>query len=222
MVALPKTILTVLLAALLSVAPVAASNATACGKLVIRAALNEGFATAHKNCTEADHALVQTAVYAAFEALDMEGTRRGLRAKRKLSHTNCAAYCDGLSRITCINTDYTQHLNCDSWASINCPGGWCRRNLAQPKPVPYIVVDDIFDNDDNDGDAPVVVHGGGSDGRRELTTGAITSCVSELECIEKKALLYSTVLSLLGNVATECANLMLSPNVLHCLMVMDD
>jgi hypothetical protein len=75
-------------------------------------------------------------------------------------------------------------------------------------------------NDNNDDDAPVVVHDGGVR-IRQLTAGTIASCVSEQACIEKKALLYTTALSLLGNVATECANLLLSPNELHCLMVMD-
>jgi hypothetical protein len=150
---------------------------------------------------------VQAAVYAAFHALD--GTRKLRTEERKLH--NCHIVCDNMLRTTCINNYY----HCESWAYVNC-GSWCYRRRAQESTASYVVLDDIFNNDSND---PAVVVGG--DGHRQLTTGTLASCFTEQQCIEAKALLYSTALSHLGNVATECANLLLSPATLQCLMVFD-
>jgi hypothetical protein len=153
---------------------------------------------------------VQAAVYSAFHALD--GTRQLRTEERKLH--NCHIVCDNMARTTCIQNYY----HCESWAYVNC-GSWCYRRRAQQSRASYVVLDDIFNNNNNYNDPAVIV---GGDGHRQLTNAAISSCFTELECIEKKALLYTTVLSLLGNVATECANLLLSPANLQCLMVMEN
>jgi hypothetical protein len=148
-------------------------------------------------------------VYAAFHALD--GTRQLRTEERKLH--NCHIVCDNMPRQTCINNYY----HCETWSYTNCPGGYCYRRRAQESTASYVVLDDIFNNN-NENELAVVV---GGDGHRQLTTGSIASCFTEQQCIEKKALLYTTALSHLGNVATECANLLLSPATLQCLMVMD-
>jgi hypothetical protein len=71
-----------------------------------------------------------------------------------------------------------------------------------------LILDDIFYSDDK----PVP----GVPGDRQLL--ATTCGVSEVDCIRAKAALYQAVLSALGDVDTSCANLLLAPGLLQCIV----
>jgi hypothetical protein len=218
------TIAKYLLAVLLLLgAPTATSavNATSCGDLVVRALLNEGYATNHKNCTDADFVRVLDAVTEAFDAVGSSGdatrarqlTAAGQEERKHRQLVNCADLCEGKTRNTCMTT---MGGACYSYGSLssNCPPppGLCYRRLVE-EPT-YIVLDDEWDR-------PVVV-GGDNGGDRKLVDVATTCGISEEDCIHAKAQLYQTILSVLGDLDTTCANLILSPSLLQCMVAVWD
>jgi hypothetical protein len=146
---------------------------------------------------------------------------RNLRAieGRQLNH-NCADVCEGkLSRLTCItSTSY----HCQTWANSNCPGGICRNRRLQeeaPRTDPtFFILDDYF----NDDDPTLPSDRKLTDRKLELPSGCDTITVDE--CIAEKGILLEAVLRALtvGGVNSQCANLILSPFELHCILLMLD
>jgi hypothetical protein len=157
---------------------------------------------------------VQEAINAAFAAT-MPNRQLRTVPGRNTGHSNCASLCENYyTKYNCYIYDTSHGLNCDSWAAVNCPStGLCRRRVEEQKS--YVVIDDIFNNDNNE-----PIRGGGDYvGHRQLTPTVITGCVTEEECNEYKTRLITAALSSLGDVASSCANLLLSENLLQCLMV---
>jgi hypothetical protein len=68
-----------------------------------------------------------------------------------------------------------------------------------------MILDDVFNNDDE--------FAGGEQRKLQATCG-----ISEQECIDGKAALYRTVLASLGTISNECANLLLAPGLLQCIV----
>jgi hypothetical protein len=104
--------------------------------------------------------------------------------------------------------------SCWSYAWGSC-GNTCRRKLQEEAAAQalqqYLVLDELFYDQSQPDDGS---------GRRKLVNTTV-HMVSEVDCINAKARLYQAALAQLDNVATTCANLVLSPNNLQCLLVLD-
>jgi hypothetical protein len=103
-------------------------------------------------------------------------------------------------------------VTCASYASQNC-GATCRRKLQEAAATAptFLVLDDLFYDQQQPADD-------GSGGHRRILNPVVYS-VSEAACIAAKATLYQAVLGRLSDIATSCANLVLSTNNLQCLVV---
>jgi hypothetical protein len=172
-----------------------------CSPLIVRGIFNEGYITDRKQCDDLDFSKVEEAVHSA-EAIIVE--RRRLRSSsgpgHRLLQINCARICAGLPPGGCVQ--------------YGCPGDYDddrRRALSveeQDNGVDIVVLDeDYFAN--------LATTTTNNNGGRNLQTCGI----SEEQCIEYKAKLYQLVLSALPDVKNECANLILSPSLLQCIVM---
>jgi hypothetical protein len=159
-----------------------------------------------QNCTYDDIVRVESAIAQAFA---QQGTRnlRSSTAQRGRGLQVCTTVCRYLTRYTC----QSNYPGCHNWANVNCPASTttlCDRRKLQQESATLLILDDIFYSDDK----PVP----GVPGDRQLLE---TTCgVSEVDCIRAKAALYQAVLSALGDVDTTCANLLLAPGLLQCIV----
>jgi hypothetical protein len=170
-----------------------------CSPLIVRGIFNEGYITERKQCDDVDFAKVEEAIGSA----DVD-RRRQLRSSspgHRLLQVNCARICAGLPPGGCVK--------------YGCPGDYDddrRRALSdeQGNGVDIVVLDeDYFAN--------LATTTTNNNGGRNLETCGI----SEEDCIEYKAKLYQLVLSALPDVKNECANLILSPSLLQCIVMTD-
>jgi hypothetical protein len=163
---------------------------------MVRGIFNEGYITDRKNCDDVDFAKVEEAVRSS-EAIFVE--RRRLRSSgpdHRLLQINCARICAGLPPGGCVQYGCPGDYDDDRRALTN--------SVEQDDEVNIVVLDeDYFSN--------LTTNGGG----RELQTCGI----SEEHCIDYKAKLYGLVLSALPDVKNECANLILSPSLLQCIVL---
>lgn len=159
-----------------------------------------------QNCTYDDIVRVESAIAQAFAQQGTRNLRSGT-ARRGRGLQVCTTVCAALTRYTC----QSNYPGCHYWANSNCPASTttvCGRRKLQEESVTLLILDDLFYNDDE----PVP----GAPGDRQLLE---TTCgVSEVDCIRAKAALYQAVLSALGNVDTSCANLLLAPGLLQCIV----
>jgi hypothetical protein len=172
------------------------------GDMILMGLLNEGYPTDSKHCTEEDFNKVMAAVNAAFVgSLRRSRTLRGARPQRKLSG-HCPNVCAALTKYTCLTIS-----GCSTWAQVNCNNSGCDRKLeeekAEEEEFTFLNLDEVWSDDARDP----------NNRRLEQTCG-----ITEPECIEGKAKLIMTALSVLGDVDTTCANFVLSPMKLTCMV----
>jgi hypothetical protein len=79
----------------------------------------------------------------------------------------------------------------------------------------FLVLDELFYDQQQQQPAD-----NGSGGSRRILNPVVYS-VSEADCIAAKATLYQAALAQLGDIATSCANLILSTTNLQCLVVVN-
>lgn len=164
--------------------------------------LNRAFFLVSQHCTEEDFNKVMAAVNAAFVgSLRRSRTLRGARPQRKLNG-HCPNVCAALTKYTCLTIS-----GCSTWAQVNCNNSGCDRKLevekAEEEEYTFLNLDEVWNDDARDP----------NNRRLEQTCG-----ITEPECIEGKAKLVMTALSVLGDVDSTCANIILAPIKLTCMV----
>jgi hypothetical protein len=95
---------------------------------------------------------------------------------------------------------------CSTWAQVNCNSSGCDRKLEDEKAeeeFTFLNLDEVWNDDERDPNSR----------RLEQTCG-----ISEQECIDGKGKLVRSILSVLGDVDTECANMALAPLSVTCMV----
>jgi hypothetical protein len=161
---------------------------------------NRDFFLASQHCTEADFTKVFTAVSNAFTSPTRSRTLRGVGPQRKLSG-HCPNACAAVTKYTCMTIG-----GCYYWAQVNCNSSGCDRKLEEEKAeeeFTFLNLDEVWNDDERDP----------SSRRLEQTCG-----ISEQECIDGKQKLLMTMLSVLGDIDTECASMALAPVTVTCMV----
>jgi hypothetical protein len=161
---------------------------------------NREFFFVSQHCTEADFNKVLTAVNTALAGQTRSRTLRGVGPQRKLS-AHCPNACAAVTKWTCMTIS-----GCSSWAQVNCNSSGCDRKLEEEKAeeeLAFLNLDEVWNDDERDSNSRHL----------EQTCG-----ISEEECNIGKGKILRTILSVLGDVDTECANMALAPMTLTCMV----
>jgi hypothetical protein len=153
-----------------------------------------------QHCTEADFNKVLTAVNTALAGQTRSRTLRGVGPQRKLSG-HCPNACAAVTKWTCMTIS-----GCSTWAQVNCNSSGCDRKLEEEKAeeeLYFLNLDEVWNDDERDSNSRHL----------EQTCG-----ISEEECNIGKGKILRTILSVLGDVDTECANMALAPMTLTCMV----